>query len=477
MEFPYYPINGFGPAMHGMVIGAIGIVHVFLAQFAIGGGMLLCYFQWLSQTGRCQHAKRFIDDYFQLLVLISFVIGAVTGVGMWFTTIQISPRTIGMMVAEFHWMWAIEWSFFCLEIVSGYCFYRYGARLDDRTRFRLLVLYSFAAWFSLFWINGILAWQLTPGDWLTNGSVWSGFFNPSFWPSLIFRTVTSMTIASLSACLVINFMTGLNRAERTELINRAATFLRPMIVMPLLAGWFLWTIPEESRSWALGASPLMSMFFMMAAGSSLLIGLYAFMGLLREKLFINAATASLLCALAFSATAGGEFVREGIRKPFTVHRTLYSNSILPEEIPYFRETGCVTNDPYPLKNAGDLPNEQIVTGARVFRMQCSICHTLAGSNGLTHLTGTWTATQLRLNIAMLQRTKPFMPPFAGTPEELEALVQYLSWQNASRPANWGDSRNEPDHSQTLSRIRSWLEEAGIEPGIEKVSAAASKERR
>ena len=40
-----YPINDFGPVMKGMVIGGLGIVHVFLAQFAIGGGMLLAYFQ------------------------------------------------------------------------------------------------------------------------------------------------------------------------------------------------------------------------------------------------------------------------------------------------------------------------------------------------------------------------------------------------------------------------------------------------
>ena len=38
---PFYPVNDFGPAMKGMVIGGLGIFHVFLAQFAIGGGMLI----------------------------------------------------------------------------------------------------------------------------------------------------------------------------------------------------------------------------------------------------------------------------------------------------------------------------------------------------------------------------------------------------------------------------------------------------
>ena len=146
MDLPYYPINDFGPLMKGMVIGGLGIVHVFVAQFAIGGGMVLCYFQWLAQTGRSPHARQFLDSYFKALVLISFVIGALTGVGMWFTTIQISPRTIGLMVDEFHWVWATEWTFFCVEIVTGYVFYRYGAQLSDKTRLSLLVLYTIAAW-------------------------------------------------------------------------------------------------------------------------------------------------------------------------------------------------------------------------------------------------------------------------------------------------------------------------------------------
>ena len=63
--------------MKGMVIGGLGIVHVFLAMFAIGGGMLMCYFQWLGQTGRCKPARDFVDGFFKVLVLISFVVGAV----------------------------------------------------------------------------------------------------------------------------------------------------------------------------------------------------------------------------------------------------------------------------------------------------------------------------------------------------------------------------------------------------------------
>jgi len=230
----YYPINDFGPVMKGLVIGGLGIVHVFLAQFAIGGGMLMCYFQWLAHSGRCAAARSFLDGYFRFLVLISFVVGALTGVGMWFTSIQISPRTIGLMVHEFHWIWATEWTFFCVEIIAGYLFYRYGARLPDSRRMLLLVTYAAAAWFSLFWINGILSWQLTPGEWTATSRVWSGFFNASFFPSLVFRTIVALTIASLVACAVVNAKSGASREQRKELIRYAAHFLAPMMLMPAL---------------------------------------------------------------------------------------------------------------------------------------------------------------------------------------------------------------------------------------------------
>src|SRR5262245_47610268 len=214
--------------MKGLVIGAMGIFHVFLAQFAIGGGMLMCYFQHLAQTGRSPAARRFLDGFFRVLVLISFVLGVLTGVGMWFTTIQISPRTIGVMVDQFHWLWATEWTFFCLEVVSGYAFYRYGAKLNDRSRMTLLALYTMAAWSSLFWINGILSWQLTPGQWTRTHEIWAGFFNPSFWPSLIYRTLVSLTIASLAACLVINTMHDLDFPARRRLLNQSSRLLAPM---------------------------------------------------------------------------------------------------------------------------------------------------------------------------------------------------------------------------------------------------------
>jgi mono/diheme cytochrome c family protein len=307
---------------------------------------------------------------------------------------------------------------------------------------------------SLFWINGILAWQLTPGDWLHGGDVWDGFFNPSFWPSLFYRTVVAMALAALAAAAVINTMDA-ERDDRRRLLHRAVHFLAPMALMPPLGLWYLAVIPADSRQWLLGGSIAMTMFVAIAAGASLLIGAYALLLLRVRRLYVNGATAVLLLALAFGATGAGEFVREGARKPFTIREHLYSNSITPEEIAELRRVGSVTHDPYPLRDAARYPTEQLRTGAKVFRAQCSVCHTIRSANALIHLAGTWTEEQLRMNIAKLQRTKAFMPPFAGTADEVEAVVQLIRWESAGAPRTWPETPTAP-------QIQGWLDEAGTE---------------
>lgn len=453
-----YPVNDYGPLMPGLVMAAVAIFHVFLAQFAVGGGFLLCYFQWLAMTGRNELARQFVNGYFKVLVMISFVLGALTGVGIWFTAIQISAATIGEMVFNFHWIWATEWSFFCLEIVAGYCFYRYHDRLSDKASLTLLVLYTFAAWSSLFWINGILSWQLTPGLWLDTKSITDGFFNPSFWPSLFFRTVVCLTLASLAGCVVVNMIPNLDRPGQQSLVNRAAHLMAPMLTMPLLGIWFLISMPADSRSWVLGGSPAMMLFFMISVGASVAIGGYAVIGLWMQRLYINGATATLLLLLAFGATAGGEFVREGSRKPYSIRHVLYSSGILPDEVAALRSTGSAANDPYPIIHESELPNDTVTLGAKVFRRQCAVCHTMEGSNAVAELTRSWDIEQMQMNIAKLQHTKPFMPPFAGTAEELDALVRYIRWIQEDRPSEFPDDYR----PETLRQIAKWLDEAGTQ---------------
>ena len=85
-------------------------------------------------------------------------------------------------------------------------------------------------------------------------------------------------------------------------------------------------------------------------------------------------------------------------------------------------------------------------------------------NAVVELAATWSLDQRRLNIAQLPRTKPFMPPFAGTAEELESLVQLIGWIEAGRPDSWSVS----DDPGIRAQHYSWIDEAGTGPGHERM---------
>jgi len=318
--------------MIGMVSGGLGIVHVFLTELAVGGGMLLCYFERLRRGGRSKYAGQFITGSYQGLVLVSFMLGALTGVAMWFVSIALSPRMIGGLVDEFHWIWATEWTFFCVEVVAGYAYLRYQDRLGGRDRMTLLVLYSVTSWFSLFWLTGIVSSQLTAGRWMPAHLVWSGFFNPSFWPSLFYRTLGAMANAALGACVVINISRPVDREARRDLMGHALRFLAPMVLMPLLGIWFWASLQADGPSWSPVGNVAMTILIGVAAVASLLIGACGFSALWYGKLEISGFATALLCVSAFAATAGGELVCKAIREPYSLSRAPLSDSLRQDDL-------------------------------------------------------------------------------------------------------------------------------------------------
>jgi cytochrome bd ubiquinol oxidase subunit I len=147
-----------------------------------------------------------------------------------------------------------------------------------------------------------------------------------------------------------------------------------------------------------------------------------------------------------------------------VRETLYSNGIAIDEVAELRKYGLTEHeDIYPLRDADSYPTAQLRNGAIVYRQLCSACHTLAGTNALDELTRTWTMEQKRLNIAQLQRTKPFMPPFAGTASEVESIVQLLDWRRHGQPTSWPEPTDDASQAETLGRIQRYLDEVGTQP--------------
>lgn len=436
----YYPALGVPRIGGSSLIAVVAIVHVFIAHFAVGAGILNAVAETRARKTGDTLLLRFVRDASKILVLIPFVIGAVTGVGIWFTIAVVAPRATSTLIHNFVWAWATEWVFFFVEIAAGYVYYYGWDKLSPKRHVIVGWIYAAAAWLSLVVINGIITFMLTPGRWQAlraegrwDAAFWQAILNPTYWPSLVLRTISALAIAGIAACVLVHFLKSYSRDDRIHLIRFASWFMLPLVLMPAVAVWYFFQVPRYPRDLPFGGSVAMSMFFVFGGICSALIFLYA-LGVIRRHDHVSLGSAFVLLAMAFVATGSMEYVREGIRKPYVIRGLLWSNGIAdqPAEVARLNAEGILPNSPWIAPPDRLASADRRIRGEWVFKAECIQCHTVDGVNGIRPLIYGWNREMLDLNIRNLHLLKGFMPPFIGTADERDALAEYLHSLN---PAN------------------------------------------
>jgi cytochrome bd ubiquinol oxidase subunit I len=427
-----YPIFDPGPMGPSTLIAVVAIIHILIAHFAVGAGIAIPWLEARSIRRNDQILGAFLRRYSRFLILFSFVAGAVTGVGIWFVIALISPEAISLLIRQFVWGWATEWVFFIVEITSGYVYYFYWDKMTPRMHLKVGIVYAISAWLSLFVINGILTFMLTPGRWLATGSFWDGWINPTFWPSLFLRTVSALALAGIFVAVVANLDRCLDREKCRHVIHAGSVFLVPLALMIPLSVWYFAAAPHAASELALGGAIAMTMFFGFGIVASTLVGLYAYFGLIRNRRYINLETALLLAAIAFIATSSMEYVREGIRKPFIVYDYMYANGLTIANVARVNQAGFFAAKPVIAREIDPSSLSEIERGRLIYRVQCQRCHAVDGYNAIRPLVNSWSTEMIRSNTRQLDRLKWFMPPFAGTEQDLNDLVAYLASLRSDR---------------------------------------------
>ena len=141
----------------------------------------------------------------------------------------------------------------------------------------------------------------------------------------------------------------------------------------------------------------------------------------------------------------GEFVREIVRKPYTIENFLYSNNNYKDQIDEIRESGIIASSKWPkyflsrkiprlFDEDGNLkeelidsltPEEKFKVGETIFQYQCGTCHTRYGYNSLLLKVRGTDPEILYGMIEELDEINPFMPPWAGKGWEAEFLAKFL----------------------------------------------------
>lgn len=481
MNYPIWDIPG-----GGLLIAGVAILHVFIAHFAVGGGLFLVVTERKARRDGDAALLAYVRRHSRFFVLLTLVLGAITGVGIWFTIGLVHPQGTSALITVFVWAWAIEWTFFAAEIAAALVYYYGWDRLSPRTHVRVGWFYFWNAWLSLAVINGILSFMLTPGDWLTTRSVWDGFLNPTYWPSLVARTAAAAGIAGLYALFTASWMADRELKARLARYAGLGWVLPAVAIIPLSLGWYFaaaagagvpvrelygaatadlggyWTAIVSGSATGYPLARYATLAMVLASVTCLAVT--AVIVFLRPDRYGRLAT-SVLLAGGFVLLGGSEWVREAIRKPWVIGQYMFVNAVrlpppdgiaagIPVDdrftVDAINRTGVLVAANWvrlPEADSTSAFDHQLAEGREIFRLQCWSCHTFDGHQAIRPLVTGRTVAALDGMLARLAQPVDaegqatgwdapglrlvtwrgrHMTPFVGTDTERRALAMYLA---------------------------------------------------
>lgn len=428
MEFPLFQVPYLG---NGMTIGMVAVVHVLISHgLAIGAMTMVVLAEYRGFRDQDPDWERFSRDLLLAVIIIITGVGAVTGVGIWFTASALSPRGIGSLLRVFFWPWLAEWLVFVTELVILLVYYftwDHWIGAQKRRHVYLGAGYILMSLGSACLITGILGFMLTPDGWPWDKSLWSAFFNPTFLPQLLLRLAIALTLGSLFAMAYLLFTRREPQFRREALHLFGMICLVAVVLMPCLTWWYYAMVPFRYKThiiYGILTSHLSQQpAILLPAVAVALVVLFACAGLAWRRQ-ATAAQALVIPALVLSVAFVFAFerTREFIRGPYLMPGYLYATNVLLAEKPFLDQHGLLPNAYWFNTLGRDDPENQ---GAFLLGQNCSACHTIGGINDIRTRVKNRSKDGIFVYLSHISEMVPFMPPFSGTEAERRILARFL----------------------------------------------------
>ncbi|MBM3325505.1 MAG: hypothetical protein FJY65_00770 [Calditrichaeota bacterium] len=415
MNFPVWDVS-FGLPL---LIALVAIPHVFVAQFAIGGGLFLAVYERVARRKNDDALLNYVRLHSRFFLLLTLVFGALTGVGIWLTIGLIHPAATSALIHIFLWFWAAEWVIFILEISAALIYYYGWDRLPAVVHQKVIWIYFAAGFLSLAIINGIITFMLTPGDWLTTKNVWAGLFNPTYWPSLLVRTLLCLLTAGLFAFITATRLK--NKELKTKVARIAALWTLPSLLL-LMTGlwWYYKVLPEDVTVYLTGGWKALLTAQTVGVWSAAALAVGVVISPLLRSFRMRLAEALVLVLLGFVLFGSFEWFREAARKPYVIWGYMYSNGVLVEAQDKIKAAGLTASVKWQHPDS-------VRRGEDLYRAACGACHSLDGYNSLKPavIDKGWDKAQLTELVLRTGSMRGAMPPFPGHTEDAALIAEYL----------------------------------------------------
>ncbi|NUP99289.1 MAG: cytochrome ubiquinol oxidase subunit I [Armatimonadetes bacterium] len=468
MHYPWWYV----PALTApMLIALVAVLHIYVAMYAVGGGILLAAETARAHRDDDQETLGYLKRHAWFFILVTVVYGAMTGVGIWWTIGLASPLATEALIHIFVFGWAIEWCAFIIEVVAAFLFYYFWGRVTPQLHTQLGWIYAASAWISLVLITGITAFQLNPGAWPETGGFWTAFFNPQFVPQTLARTGGALLLALLYFYLHGSFALEGQETLRRAVFARLSRWTVPAGAMIILGGlgWALF-LPPSGKAIVEGTGAMNVFAGVVVAVTTIVLGL-SYYGPMRRPQDVSRTLAIALFCLGLIAIGASEFLREATRKPFVVFDLVYGHGLYKDEVPAAQAGGLLREGTwtrayakrYPGLLAADgevnpwrlaeLPAEaRRDLGRTLFMYHCNDCHAERGYSGVHGLIRGWQRSDITRVVNHPDRIHYFMPPWSGHEAETQALIEYLESITPphpleDRPTRQGGARTQPSRSE------------------------------
>ncbi|MDH5717385.1 MAG: cytochrome c [Spirochaetia bacterium] len=402
-------------------IALISIFHVYIAHFAIGGGIFLVLTEHYAYRKNDTRLLDYLKLHSKFFALVTLVAGALSGVGIWFVVSLVSPTGISALIRVYVWAWAIEWVLFFVEIIASIAYYSSWNTISRKRHLTIGWIYVVTGILSLAVINGIITFMLTPGEWIETKNITDGFFNPTYKPSLFLRFFICISLAGIYA--LFTTVTLKDKETRAKLLRYASIWAIVGALMTIPGfRWYFSLLPEGSEEMLLlGGMPIAQNAYDILTFAGVLLIIFLLVPLFIPRKFHWSLTI-LIAAFALSVFGAAEWIRETIRRPYVIYDYLYGNNLRIDEYENVQRKGGI------LKNALWVKEKDVLNinaGKDIFRIACRSCHTLNGYNALAPPFGKIEEEYIYAIIGKLKHLRGKMPPLAATEEEKLILAKYL----------------------------------------------------
>jgi hypothetical protein len=431
------------------VMGIIGVIHVVASHTSVGAAFLFALLETRAYQENRPALLDFIKRYGVFLLVFSYIIGSITGPGIWYAITVASPRGVGGLIHNFVWVWAAEWVFFTVEVIGVYALVYLIGKIDRLSHLKLTWSFALASWATMLLIVGILSFMMWPGheSWYETGSTNQAFYNINFFAHLGVRTGSMLVMAT-----VVGFMVAAGIKDQ-DLKRSVVRMVAPVglvggLFSVMMFLYYLQTLPTNAR--VMLESHLLPQYAAGMIGIALVTTIYLVAIWYRPGFLKTWVAVPMFLAISVIGVWPEERMRESMRKPFVAGQYIYGNQVIARDVPgkgiegevdRLAEGGLLKLHPFiPERLRTITAGNKLEVGGLLAKIACANCHSLEPGGPLRNLPDKfYGATDVDLIGAFLRGPLRhgaivYMPRIDLPDEEVDAIASYIASINAGRRA-------------------------------------------